>query len=340
MSKTAATRKDPHGRQAKSPAEIPMRGWLDIGWRLIQNVQQSYLDLIAAGVAFYYLLALFPALAAAVSMYGLFLDPRVISAQIEEMSRFVPPDALAIISTQTNKLVETTNATLSVSFLFSLALALFSATKGMSALIKGFNVAYKEKERRGFFKLTLINYSLTVIMMLYFLLAVTVVAGVPIVLHWLRVDAELQSGLLLVRWPILFVMAYLGLEILYRYGPCRENARWRWLSYGSFIATSCWILICTGFSVFVQTLGNYAETYGSLGAVIVLLLWFWLSALMILVGAEINATIEHQTKQDTTTGAAKPMGERGAYVADTLGELPSKKSKAKIRRRAKAQTPL
>lgn len=308
------------GRDADSPRKIPFVGWIDILVRVKKKIAFDFIGLIAAGVAFFFLLAVFPALAAMISLYGLIADPAMIADQFNRLAAFMPPEALRIIETQAATMIEASGAALSVSLILSLLFMIFSATRGVKALIKGFNIAYNEKERRNLLKLNLIAYALTVLMIFYFLGSLALVAVMPAIFGFFAVPEDIAAILMWLRWPILFVLASIGLQVLYRFGPCRTRARWRWLSFGSFVATLLWIIGSSLFSLFVSNFGNFNEMYGSISAVIILLLWFWLSALFILLGAEINAMIEHQTERDTTVGRERPMGKRGAYVADTLGD--------------------
>ncbi len=257
-------------------------------YNLYVNTNEDYLGLIAAGIAFYFLMAAFPALAAAVSLYGIFSDPNFISDQINLLSRFLPKEALAIFANQATSLVSSSNSALSISFLISVVFALYSATKGVGSLIKGLNIAYNEKEKRKFFRLALTGFMLTFVLLAYLLGALTLIAGLPAFFNIIHLPDFTSDIYLVLRWPLLFMTALFGLEILYFYGPSHTKPRWQWISPGSFIATILWLIVSSGFSLFVTHFGKYNETYGSISAIIVLLLWFWLSAMTILMGAEIN----------------------------------------------------
>jgi membrane protein len=266
--------------------------WFDFFSRLLANLRQDYVGLLAAGIAFYFLMAAFPALAALVSLYGIFSDPAFITAQVDRLSSFLPPESLDILLNQAKALVSAHEGTLNASFIISIALAIFSATRGMTALIQGFNVAYNEKEKRNIVILELTAFILTLIMMIYGLVSLTLVAGLPAMLHFIHTPETLSQIMIWLRWPILFATALLGLEILYYYGPSRSFRRWRWLSPGSVAATTLWVVMSALFSLFVSNFDRYNEVYGPLSAIVVLLLWFWLGALTILLGAEINTTLE------------------------------------------------
>jgi membrane protein len=260
--------------------------------RLWGNLQQDYLSLISAGIAFYFLLAAFPAIGALISLYGLFSDPSFVASQMEALGRFLPPAAIAILSDQAKSVASSNARILGLGFFISIGLAIYSATKGVNALIQGLNIAYNEKEKRNLVRLNFTAFLLTFVMLVYFLVSLSLIALLPILVKSMALPAFIVTFVQLARWPLLFLMAIIGLEILYCYGPSRKGPRWNSISYGSLLATLLWLGLSAAFSFLVTHFGTYNETYGSLSAVIVLLLWFWLSALMILTGAEINATIE------------------------------------------------
>lgn len=276
---------------------------------LYNNVNEDYLGLLAAGVAFYFLMAAFPALAAAISLYGLFSDPHFIEEQINLLSRFLPPEALSIFTSQITRLLQTSGGTLGLSFVIGTLFALYSATKGVGALIKGLNIAYNQKERRGVIQLSLTGFVLTAGLLVYLLTALTLIAGLPAFFNIVSLPVLTADIYLMLRWPLLFMTSLLGLEILYSYAPCHKKFKWRWFSKGSFSATLIWITASSFFSLFVENFGNYNETYGSISAIIILLLWFWMSAVIILLGAEINHTFkrksahEAENKLDLTSGS-------------------------------------
>ena len=265
-------------------------------WRLHASAQENYIGLIAAGVAFYFFMGAFPAIAAIISLYGLFSDPQFITDQLEGFSRFLPPETFSILVGQARAIAGRSGAALSIGLVFGIILTIYSATKGVRALIKGFNIAYHVKESRNLVTLSSTAFFLTFILMVYFLLSLSLVALMPAFFQFIRLPEIIMTSALSLRWPVLFLLAVMGLEILYYFGPSRARPKWQWLSWGSFIATILWLGCSSFFSLFVSNFGNYNETYGSLGAVAVLLLWFWMSALMILLGAEINATL-HRYRQ-------------------------------------------
>lgn len=263
--------------------------------RLNSNIQEDYIGLVAGGVAFYFFLAAFPALAALISVYGLISNPTFVSEQLILLEDFLPPESLKILSDQALA-ITTSNATaLSFGLFMGIALAIYSATKGVKALMQGLNIAFNLKERRNIVILNGTAFGLTFSLMLYFLFSLSLVAFMPAIFNFLYIPENIATLLLLARWPLLMASAMVGLQMIYYYGPDHHKAKWSWISWGSIIATVLWIGGCNIFSLFVTHFGNYNETYGSLGAVAVLLLWFWLSALIVLIGAEINAAF-HDTR--------------------------------------------
>lgn len=308
------------GRDADRPRDIPKRGWRDILLRVKDEMGMDNIGLISAGIAFYGLLAIFPAIVAMISLWALLFDPAQIEQQIESASGFLPREAARIIHNQGRKVASDAGAGMSLAAIGGLLLAIYSSAKGVKALIMGLNVAYDEDEKRGFIKLNIAALSLTFVLIMAMIMSLAIVIVIPILLELVGLSPAADILVSLARWPILFALAMFGLAILYRYAPSREEPRWRWVSPGALTATALWVIASILFSVYVRNFGNYNETYGSLGAVVILLMWLWLSAFIVLLGAEINAETEHQTKEDSTRGTAKPMGQRGAYVADTVGE--------------------
>jgi membrane protein len=211
---------------------------------------------------------------------------------------------------------------LSIGAAGGILLALYGASKGMKALMEGLNIIYDEQEERGFIKLNLIALGLTLVVIVAMIVAIGAIIIVPLLLNFVGLGPVAETLIGLLRWPILFVVALVVLAIIYRYGPSRAQPRWRWVSWGAAVATFIWLLGSIAFSIYVQNFGSYNETYGSIGAVVILLMWFWLSAFSVLLGAELNAEMEHQTERDSTTGPPQPRGRRGAYVADQVGEVP------------------
>jgi membrane protein len=309
------------GREADTPSQIPKPGWRDILLRTWNEIGNDHVSLIAAAVGFYGLLALFPAIAALISIWALLFDPQQIEQQIEGLSAFLPPEAAGIIKEQARNVAADAGG-LSLAAAGGILFALYSASKGMKALMEGLNMIYDEDEERGFIKLNLVAFGLTLMVIAAMIVALGAIIIVPILLNFLGLGPLAETLVGLLRWPLLFAVALFVLAIVYRYGPSRAPARWRWVSWGAAVATIIWILGSIAFSIYVQNFGSYNETYGSIGAVVILLMWFWLSSFTVLLGAELNSEMEHQTERDSTTGEPQPRGRRGAYVADHVGESP------------------
>jgi membrane protein len=307
------------GRLANAPSEIPVSGWKDILLRVYRNVSDHRVALLAAGITFYSLLAIFPALAALVAIYGLFFDPATITAHLDKVSGLLPGGAMDVARDQLTRVASKGRQTLGLTSLIGLAVSLWSANAAMKSLFDALNIVYGEKEKRGFIKLNAVSLSFTLAGIVFALLALGAVVVVPVALKYIGLSDVTDLLVRIGRWPVLFVMLTLALAFIYRCGPSRETARWRWITWGSAIAAVLWLAASALFSWYAESFGKFNETYGSLGAVIGFMTWLWISAIIILIGAEIDAEMEHQTARDTTTGADKPMGARGARMADTLG---------------------
>jgi membrane protein len=308
------------GRAAGHPAEIPSRGWLDVLWRAWGEVGEANLFLVAGGVTYALILALFPGLAALVSLYGLVFDPAQIEQQIGALSGVLPVQTQQLLSQQLHSLVEASGGALRLGAVVGILLALWSASRGMSGIITAINIAYEEKERRGFFKLNLIALGLTLGLLVAGIIVITLIGVLPAAVQILAVGGGTKWLLFLVQWPLLVVLMMFGLAVLYRYAPDRDKPQWRWVSPGALVATILWIIASVGFTVYVANFNSYDKTYGSLGGVVVLLTWLYLSTLVILFGAAINTQSEKQTRKDSTEGMPRPMGQRDARAADTLGK--------------------
>jgi membrane protein len=311
------------GRQALSPLQIPLAGWKDIGWRVYAEIQNDRLLAVAAGVVFYGLLALFPAITALVSSYALFADAAAIGRHLAFAAALMPQGAFGIVEEQIARIAQGGGGQLSFAFLLALGLALWSANAGMKAMIDALNVIYGETEKRSFIKLNLLSLALTLGGLVFLLLAINTVIVLPLVFAWLGIEGVGNWLIAMLRWPAILIVTALGLSVLYRYGPSRKEAQWRWLSVGAVVAMLLWVAGSALFSLYLSNFADYNATYGSLGAGIGLMMWLWLTSIAILVGAELNAEIEHQTACDSTTGRVKPLGARGAVMADTVGEAQS-----------------
>ncbi len=312
------------GRQAATPVRIPWRGWKDILWRTYAEISADRLLLIAAGVVFYAMLAVVPAITAMVSLYGLFAKASTINTHLGFLAGVMPVGAYDLISEQIVRIAAGSDGKLTFAFFVGLGIAMWSANAGMKAIFDALNIVYDEDEKRGFIRLNLISLSFTLGAVVVMLLAIASVVVLPLVLAYLGFAAERQAGFLpLLRWPALFVIVMLGLAMLYRFGPSRRDAKWRWVSVGSVFAAFAWLAVSAAFSWYLSKFADYNATYGSLGAVIGLMMWIWISTTVILVGAELNAETEHQTARDSTRGGGKPLGARGAVMADTVGAAQS-----------------
>jgi membrane protein len=308
-----------HGRFSGSPLQIPWKGWKDILWRTYVRTGEDRLLAIAAGVVFFGLLAVFPAITALVSSYGLFANPSTIGANLQSLALLLPEGSFQIVQDQIARVLDKGNATLGATFLFGLGLAIWSANAGVKAVIDALNVVYEEREKRSFIKLNLLSLAFTCSGIAALLLMVSAVVAVPLALDHVGLAPESQFIVSLARWPLMLVILLGALGILYRFGPSRREARWEWLSVGTLAAALLWIAGSSLLSWYLSNFGNYNATYGSLGAAIGLMMWMWMSAIIVLCGAELNSEIEHQTARDTTIGRPKPLGARGAVMADTLG---------------------
>jgi membrane protein len=279
----------------------------------------------------YSLLAVFPGLAAVLSIYGLFSSPETVIQQMKAFSGVLPPGVWDIFNTQLQTLARHGNTTLSIAATVSMAIALWSARSAMSALMTATNIAYGEREKRNFFIQVLISLALTTGTVTAFLLMLTLGVAIPVALKVLGTSTWVQWTVDVLQWVLVWVFAVLGLAVVYRYGPAREPARWHWLTWGSAIAATLWLAASALFAVYVGDFANYGKTYGALGGVVALLMWFYVSSIIVVLGAEINAEMERQTVKDTTEGAPAPMGQRGAYAADTVGPPAKEARKQKER---------
>jgi len=307
------------GRHAKAPWQIPWKGWKDIFWRTYQQIGEDRLLAVAAGVVFYGLLAVFPAVTAVVSLYGLFASPAVISEQLALLSGILPDSAVEILREQIGRLTANSSK-LGVGFIFGLAVALWSANSGMKAIMDALNVVYEEKEKRGFIKLNLVSLGFTLAGIGVLLLALATVVVLPVALNFLGLHNATYLLLRIARWPLLTLVIILGLAVLYRYGPSRREPRWQWISVGSVVAAVAWLISSALLSWYLANFAHYDATYGSLGAGIGMMMWMWISSIVILFGAQLNSEIEHQTIRDSTVPGDKPLGARGAVMADTVGK--------------------
>ncbi|MBR0950348.1 YihY/virulence factor BrkB family protein [Bradyrhizobium canariense] len=307
------------GRHASSPAEIPAKGWKEILLRVYGNVGQHRVLALAAGMTYYSILAIFPAMAALVAIYGLFSDPGSIAKHLDQISGFVPGGAIEVARDQLTRVTSKGPQSLGLTFAIGLGISLWSANAAMKSLFDTLNIVYGEPEKRGFCKLNAISLGFTVAAIVFVISALSAVVVVPVLLGYLHLSNFADLLFRIARWPAMFIAVALGISCVYRFGPSREAPRWSWITWGSAAATILWLSASALFSWYAASFGTFNETYGSLGAIIGFMTWLWISAIAILLGAELNAEMEHQTEQDTTTGAPKPLGARGAQMADTVG---------------------
>ena len=311
--------RDDRGRGAEGPSDVPTTGWKDVALRVKGELKEDQVSLMSAGVAFYLLLALFPALAALVSLYGLFADPDQVAQQVTDLTGALPEEAQSLITDQLESITGQSQG-IGITLAVSVAAALWAASSGVKHLIGAVNAAYDERETRKFLKLRGLSLVLTIGAVLFATIAIGVIAVLPHLADRLPFGALGQTLVQVGSYVGLAIGFALGLAVLYRYAPDRDAPRWQWVSWGAGIATAVWILGSVAFSVYVSNFASYGETYGSIGAVIVLMLWLVVTAFAIILGAEVNSELEAQTAKDSTVGHPEPMGSRDAVKADELGE--------------------
>ncbi|MHB2210935.1 YihY/virulence factor BrkB family protein [Methylobacterium sp. CM6257] len=312
-----AEREADRGRKADTPSEISAQGWKDVTLRVYQEFNRDRLLLVAAGVTFYAILALFPAIAALVSLYGLVADPSTINQHLNDLRGVLPGGAIDVIGDQVKRLTAKGGGTLGLTAVISVLISLWSANGGIKAIFEALNIAYEEEEKRSFVMLNLQSFAFTLGALLFVVLALTGIVVVPAMLQVLGLD-EKAWYIALLRFPALLLLVIGTLAVLYRYGPSRRKPKWRWVTWGSAVAGVLWLIVSGLFSWYVANFGSYNETYGSLGAAVGFMTWIWLSTTVVLLGAELNAEMEHQTVRDTTVGDQKPLGARQARMADTV----------------------
>jgi membrane protein len=307
------------GRSAETPSQIPARGWKDILLRVYRGISENRILLVAAGVTFYSLLAIFPGIAALISIYGLFADPATVASHLDTIGSVAPGGAVDVLREQMTRLASQGGTTLGVSFIISLVISLWTANSGVKAIFDALNIVYGEEEKRGFLKLNVVTLSVTLGIVAFILLTLAAIVAIPVALTYIPLPKVTALVVRIGRWPILFALVTLALAVLYKYGPSRTEPRWRWITWGSVSAAVVWLAASALFSWYVASFGSYNKTYGSLGAIIGFMTWIWISIIVVLVGAKLNAEMEHQTVRESTTGQPKPIGRRGAKMADTVG---------------------
>ncbi len=306
--------------KAESALGLTLKNWWSIVKRTFTNIQSHNIPLIAAGVAFYCLLAIFPLLGATISLYGLMVSPEELQNHMALLVDVVPSDSSYIIEEQLKNLTQKSNSALGWGFFLTLFLSLWSSSKGANALITACNITYIEDNGRGFFKGLIARITGTISMIATVIVALVCITVLPEMISWISGGLISFKQASWITWPVLLLLFNIGLSALYRYAPHRRSAQWRWVTPGSLFATLLWIAASYGFSIYLNEFASYNKTYGSVGGIIILLMWLYLSAYIILIGAEVNSSIELQTTADSTVGEDKPMGERDAVVADNTPE--------------------
>src|ERR1700720_2935402 len=307
------------GRSAEAPSEIPASGWKDILLRVYRGISENRILLVAAGVTFYALLAIFPGIAALISIYGLFTDPASVANHLDTIANVAPGGAIDLLREEMTRLASQGGTTLGVSFLVSLAISLWTANSGVKAIFDALNIVYGEDEKRSFLKLNAITLSVTLGIVVFILLTRAANVAVPVALTYIPLPGVTVLVVKIGRWPILFALVTTALAVLYKYGPSRTEPRWRWITWGSVSAAMVWLAASALFSWYVASFGSYNKTYGSLGAVVGFMTWIWISIIFVLLGAKLNAEMENKAAHDSTIGQPRPIGRRGARMADTVG---------------------
>ncbi len=320
----ATTTDRPVGDQAHAPTQIPPRGWWQVTRRALKESSADNVPMLAGGVAYFSFLAVFPALIAALTLYGLVADPATVAGQVQSLTAALPQETRPLIAEQLNSIVSGSGSALGIGLVVSVLAALWSASSGTGNLIKAVNLAYDEEESRGFVKVRGLALALTLGAIVFVLLTLALVAVVPPVLNALALGPLATVLAEVVRWVLLIGLVIGALAVVYRVAPDRDAPKFRWVSTGAVVAAVLWIIGSVGFSLYVDNFGSYNKTYGALAGVVVLLLWLYLTSFIVLLGAEINAESERQTRRDTTRGAEEPMGERGAAAADEIAGEPAR----------------
>ncbi len=290
-------------------------------WRVIGETGRDNIMVIAAGCAFYALLALFPFITALVSIYGLIADPEIVEQQLSSLRPFVPGDVFQIVQGQVHAVATADAAALGFSTIIALGLSLWSASAGVKSVFSALNVAYEQEETRSLIRFNLITLLFTLLTIVAIVGGLLVIVGLPVLLSYLPLGRFGAWAIRIAGWTIMLAFIISGISLLYRYGPSRRAADWRWLTPGSVLATVLWVVASMGFSYYAAHFAGYNETYGALGGVIVTMMWLWITAMVVLLGAELNAELELQTRTDTTAGSQRPMGKRGAFVADHTADV-------------------
>ena len=306
------------GRFANSPVQIAWSGWAAVLRRTLLEMLTDRVALVAAGCAFYATLALFPAISVLISVYGLLSDPATVLPQLEVLRDLLPPSAFQLIMERVQLLVSRPPGALTTSLLFSTAVTLWSSAAGTKSLIAALNLAYEEREGRSFLRYQVLAFTITLCVIMGTVLGLTILVALPTMLSLFGIQQHVLIQL--ASFGLLVTAVVAGLSLLYRYGPDRRVPRWQWVTAGSLVATLLWVVASALFSYYVASFATYDATYGPLGTVVAIMMWFYVTAYAVLLGAELNAELELQTVRDSTEGPPRPLGRRGAYVADHVAE--------------------
>lgn len=315
----APTQHTDRGRDAARQGDVPLRGWWDVLLRVFDDLNRHNVALVAGGLAMYALLAVFPGLTALVFICGIVISPDQLIHQLHGFASAMPPGVWNLFQAQLQAAAGRATSTATVAAAVSLAVAILSARTGITSLMSATNIAYGEDEKRSFIVQVALSLLFTLGALLAFIVMLVLAVAVPLVLNFLGLSTWMQNAAAVLRWLLLWCFAVFVLGLVYRFVPSREQARWHWVTAGSVSAATLWLAGTVLFGVYVQTFANYQQSYGALSSVVVLLMWFLLSSFALMLGAELNAESERQTRRDSTTGPAQPMGHRGAFAADTLG---------------------
>lgn len=309
------------GRDAATPAKIPLVGWKDVAFRVKDQVAKDRVGLLAAGVAFYGLLALFPAITAVIAITGLLIEPSRIVAQLNTLSGLVPEEVITIVTRQATAVAGSRQDGLSFAALLGLLIAFYSAYTGMASLMQGLNIAYDEKESRGFIERMLVTSSLTLLLIAGLVCGLSMTLAMPVILSFVDMGPVVAMLFKAALWIGLIALTIVGLSVLYRFAPSRDTPEWKWTSVGAVVGCLVWIAASASFAFYVSNFSYYNQSFGTLAGVVVLLMWFWISAYIILMGAELNAELEAQTRADTTVEGDKAIGTRDVEEADNPGAV-------------------
>ncbi len=308
------------GRLARGPTQIPWRGWRAVIGRTLRDMISDRISLVAAGCTFYAVLAIFPMISMLISIYGLAFDPKTVEPQLALLNHLLPPDAFKLLASRVHQLVTQPSTSLGIKLAVSVVITLWSSATGTKSMLSALNMAYGEEDTRSVLRFQVIAFTMTIGAILAAVLGLAGLVALPTALNFVGLSAYSKLIIQGIGFAVLLVFVLLALSLLYRFGPSRHRARWRWITPGSVLATLLWLLVSVLFSLYVGHLASYDVTYGSLGAAVVVMMWFYVSVYVVLLGAELNAELELQTVRDSTIGPPKPIGKRGAFVADHVAQ--------------------